>query len=133
MKKGRRVVDEFLISLVEDDLSLQNALVRLVRSLGYSARGFSSAEEFLESDVLPTCACVITDIQMPGMSGIDLSNRIAEQPSPIPVIMITAQGGTDLERSALASGALCFLRKPIDTKRLIDCIERALRLQPRTV
>ncbi|PRD43109.1 response regulator [Phyllobacterium phragmitis] len=116
-----------MISIIDDDLSLQVALVRLIRSLGYNARGFASAEEFLESGVIADCSCVITDIQMPGMSGIDLKRVMEERGSNVPVIMITARTESSIEVDALASGALCFLRKPIDTKVFIDCVTRALK------
>lgn len=118
---------EPLISIIDDDLSLQNALVRLIRSLGYDARGFASAEEFLESGVIPDCSCVITDIQMPGMNGIELKRVMDECECSVPVIMITARTEFGLEEAALASGALCFLRKPIDTKVLFEWIGRALK------
>ncbi len=117
---------ELLISVVDDDQSLRTALVRLVRSLGYGARGFGSAEEFIGSGVMSTCSCVITDIQMPGMNGIDLARLIIGQQPSVPVIMITARAEADLQESALASGAICFLRKPVDSKILVECLERAL-------
>ncbi|PRD43220.1 response regulator [Phyllobacterium phragmitis] len=116
-----------MISIIDDDLSLQSALVRLVRSLGYSARGFASAEEFLETGFMPKSSCVITDIHMPGMSGIDLMRVLEKRGSCIPVILITARTETVLEENAVASGAHCFLRKPIDTEVLSVCIERALK------
>lgn len=116
-----------LIAVVDDDQSLRAALVRLVRSLGYEARGFASAEEFLEADTTPNFSCVITDIQMPGMNGIELTRVIAQGQSPIPVITITARTEPGLEESAFASGAMCFFRKPVDTNALVGCIERALK------
>src|SRR5690606_8960961 len=117
---------EPLISIVDDDISLQNALVRLIRSLGYNARGFASAEAFLESGIMPNCSCVIADIHMQGMNGIQLANVIAERHPPVPVIMITARTEPDLEERVLASGASSFFRKPIDTKTLVQCINRVL-------
>lgn len=120
---GCRVTGEPLISVIDDDDSLRLALVRLIHSLGYSALGFASAEEFIASGALSGCACVITDIQMPGMSGIEL---VAELQSPVPFIMITARSEPELEASAMANGAMYFLRKPVDTKVLVDCIRNAL-------
>jgi FixJ family two-component response regulator len=120
---GCRVAAEPLISVIDDDDSLRQALVRLIHSLGYDARGFASAEEFIASGTMAGCSCVITDIQMPGMSGIEL---VAHLQTPVPVIMITARAEADLEQSAMASGAMCFLRKPIDTKVLVEWVERAL-------
>jgi FixJ family two-component response regulator len=115
-----------VISIIDDDHSLQVALVRLVRSFGYDARGFASAEEFIDSGIMQTCSCVITDVQMTGMSGIDLKRVMKERSCSVPVIVITARTEPGLKDSALASGAICFLRKPIDTKTLVQCIERAL-------
>ena len=118
---------EPLISVIDDDDSLRAALVRLIRSIGYAAKGFGSAEEFLDSGVMPDCACIVTDIQMPGMSGIDLARTMAGQQSTVPVIMITARTVPGLEEDALASGAFCFLRKPIDTNVLVKCLQDALK------
>jgi FixJ family two-component response regulator len=116
-----------LISIIDDDPSLQNALVRLVRSLGYAARGFASAEEFIESGAMRSCSCVVTDIQMPGMSGFDLKRLLDERGCLVPVIMITAHAEPELEKSALASGALCCLRKPIDPNALVECFAKVLK------
>lgn len=118
---------ETLISIVDDDQSLRTALVRLIRSLGYSARAFASAEEFIESGVLPDCSCVITDIQMPGMSGLDLTVLIARHRTPAPVIVLTARPEPHLEDSALASGAHCFLKKPVDASALAECVAKAVK------
>lgn len=75
---------------------------------------------------MSNCACVVTDIQMPGMSGFDLKRAMNDRDCTVPVIMITARGEPELEQSAFASGALCFLRKPIDSNMLADCLVRAL-------
>jgi FixJ family two-component response regulator len=117
-----------LIGIIDDDPSLQKALVRLVRSFGYDARGFASAEEFLQSGSMSSCSCIVTDIQMPGMSGIDLKRLMDEQGCSVPVIMITARTEPELEHTARASGAHCFLRKPLETDLLMDCLTRALEV-----
>lgn len=117
---------EPLICIIDDDLSLQRALVRLIQSFGYAARGFGSAEAFIGSDAMPNCSCVITDIQMSGMSGFDLLHLMKSYTHPVPVIMITARTETELEHTALANGAHCFLRKPIDSNMLADCLAKAL-------
>ena len=106
---------------------MRSAVVALVRSAGYEARGFSSAEEFLASGEVQSFACVITDIQMPGMSGIELKQHLTGSQNAVPVIMITARHDPDLEGKALASGAACFLRKPFDADLLIGCVESALK------
>jgi FixJ family two-component response regulator len=114
------------VSIVEDDESLRAALVGLVRSLGHEARGFGSAEQFLAQSEGGSGACIITDVQMPGLSGIEMTRRLRAAGNSVPVIMITARPESGLEAKALASGALCLLRKPFDTDSLVGCLERAL-------
>jgi FixJ family two-component response regulator len=116
-----------LISIVDDDSSMRDALVGLVRSLGYDARGFASAEDFLACDDLERFSCTITDIQMPGMSGFELKRHLDERHGAMPVIMITARSETGLREKAVSSGAAYFLRKPFETETLVDCLERALQ------
>jgi len=120
------VAQDKLISIIDDDESLRLALVGLVRSLGYRAQGFGSAEEYLGSGDLGASACVITDIQMPGMSGIELKLLLAGRKLPMPVIMITARTEPGLRDKAMASGAVCLLHKPFEANALIACIEEAL-------
>jgi FixJ family two-component response regulator len=125
--KKYRVPAGTLISIIDDDQSMLSAVVGLVRSAGYDARGFASAEEFLGSGMFPSFACIITDVQMPGMSGIALKQHLAACRFSTPVIMITARHDPGLEEKALAGGAVCFLRKPFAGDTLIGCIERALK------
>lgn len=115
-----------LISIVDDDDSLRVAMVGLVRSLGYRASGHPTAEAFLASGELASASCVITDLQMPGMGGIGLKRALDAGDVHVPVIMITARTESVLLESARDSGALCLLRKPVETDALIDCINRAL-------
>ena len=115
-----------LISVVDDDDSMRDALVGLFRSLGYDARGFASAEDFLACADLERFSCAITDIQMPGMTGFELKLRLDELHGTLPVIMITARPEPDLREKAMSSGAACFLRKPFDTETLVDCLEKVL-------
>jgi FixJ family two-component response regulator len=118
---------EPMISIIDDDESLRTALVSLVRSLGYRACGFASAEAFLQSGLVRSVACIVADIQMPGMSGIDLKRHLETCGFQSPVIMITARTEPGLEDRALASGARYFLRKPFEANLLIDCLERILK------
>jgi FixJ family two-component response regulator len=118
---------ELLISVVDDDDSFRTALIELLRSLGYGVRGFASAEEFVAGDGEASCDCIITDIQMPGMSGFDLKRLLAARGSEKPVIMITARVETSLDAKAAASGAVCLLRKPFEMDTLLDCLKRALK------
>ena len=115
-----------LIAIIDDDASLRTALVGLVRSLGYRASGFSSAEEFLAAGNARQSACIVTDIQMPGLSGIELKLRLTQDGNAAPVIMITARTEQDLRDRAFACGAVCVLQKPFAAEALIACLEKAL-------
>ena len=116
-----------LISIIEDDDSLRRALVGLIYSLGHDVRGFESAEEFAASAAMRSSACIITDIQLPGMSGIELKQLLAEHCCPVPVIMITARHEAGLEEKAIAAGAVGYLRKPFEADALIECLEGVLK------
>jgi FixJ family two-component response regulator len=115
-----------LISVIDDDESLRLALVGLIRSLGFQAHGHATAEAFLESGDIGETRCVITDIQMPGMSGIDLKHLLDSRAAAVPVIMITARTEAALIERARRSGALCLLCKPFETDDLIAWLDRAL-------
>jgi FixJ family two-component response regulator len=118
---------ERLIAVIDDDESVRVALVDSLSSLGYGARGFASAEEFIAGDGTEPYDCVITDIHMPGMSGFDLKRRLLAHGSRLPVIMITAHEEPGLEARAAAIGAVCVLRKPFEANALTHCLERALK------
>jgi FixJ family two-component response regulator len=120
---------ELSIAVIDDDESFRVALVESLQSLGYDARGFVSAEQFVAGGGEGSSDCVITDIQMPGMSGFDLKKLLVARGSAIPVIMITARAGAGLEAKAAASGAVCLLRKPFETDALIGCLESAAKKQ----
>jgi len=115
-----------LIAIIDDDASLCKALVGLVRSLGYRAAGFNSAEEFLSAGKTGETTAIVTDIQMPGLSGIELKQRLAQDGCTAPVIMITARTEQGLRDRAFASGAVCVLQKPFEAEALIACLEKAL-------
>jgi FixJ family two-component response regulator len=106
---------------------MRGAVVALVRSAGYDTHGLGSAEEFLGCGIAQSCSCIITDIQMPGMTGIELKEHLTASQISIPVIMITARHDPGLEEKAIASGAAGFLRKPFDADALIRCLESALK------
>ena len=118
---------ERLIAVIDDDESFRVALVDSLSSLGYGARGFASAEEFIADDGTEPYDCVITDIHMPRMSGFDLMRRLLAHHSSVPVIMITAHAEPGLESRAAAIGAVCLLRKPFEADALTHCLERALK------
>jgi FixJ family two-component response regulator len=118
---------EYQVGVIDDDDPFRIALVDLLNSLGYGARGYASADEFVAADGETLCDCVVTDIHMPGMSGIDLKLQLSARGSKLPVIMITARSDAGLESRALASGAVCLLRKPFESAALTHCLERALK------
>jgi FixJ family two-component response regulator len=115
-----------MISIVDDDKSVREAAKTLIRSLGYTAATFASAEEFLESGQLRDTACLITDVQMPGMSGLDLQCHLAANGHATPVIVITAYPEEKARERALDAGAFGFLSKPFSEESLIACLDKAL-------
>jgi FixJ family two-component response regulator len=116
-----------LISIVDDDESVREATQSLVRSLGYKAETFGSAEEFLESTQLGHTACLITDVQMPGLSGVELQDRLISDGHDVPTIFVSAFPDTKLERRVLQSGAIAYLRKPFKDDHLVEHIDAALK------
>ncbi|MDR3465576.1 MAG: response regulator [Xanthobacteraceae bacterium] len=114
---------EHLVAVIDDDDPFRTALVELLGSFQYVVRDFASAEDFLAADVTSACACIITDIHLPGMSGLDLMQQLTAGGSTVPVVMITARADSRLEAKAAAGGAVCLLRKPFDSNALIDCLE----------
>ena len=116
-----------IVSIVDDDESVREAMKRLVTSLGYYAATFSSAEEFLNSDHLNDTSCLITDVQMPGLSGIDLQQHLNQQGRRIPIIFVTADPEHRLRTHAIEAGAVEYFSKPFNCDQLVMCLERALR------
>ena len=115
-----------LVAIIDDDESMRSALVGLVRSFGYGARGFASAEEFLAAGSAGAPQCIVTDIHMPGLSGIELKQRLSADRDTTPVIMITGRTEASLRDRARDCGAICLLTKPFAAGELIACIEQAL-------
>jgi FixJ family two-component response regulator len=115
-----------VISIIDDDASVRAATDNLLRSLGYTVYTFVSAEEFLRSAHFNDTSCVIADVQMPAMSGIDLQARLLTQGHRVPFIFITAFPVETIRARALKAGAICFLTKPFDRRTLIKCLETAL-------
>jgi FixJ family two-component response regulator len=115
-----------LVSVVEDDPSFRDSMRRLMRSLGYSVEAFSSAADFLASPRLVETACLIADIHMPAMTGVELYRHLIEAGHAIPTILMTAFPN-DIDRArALNDGVVGYLRKPIDERDLIRCLHAAL-------
>jgi FixJ family two-component response regulator len=126
LNENAKVKQVPVISIVDDDESVREATRSLVRSLGYDAITFGSAEEFLGSAQVTTTACLITDVQMTGLSGIELQERLSADGCHMPVIFVTAFPDERLQRQVLKNGAIGYLRKPFREDRLIECIDAAL-------
>jgi FixJ family two-component response regulator len=116
------------VAIVDDDELMRGALQGLLKSAGLDARTFASAEEFLESGEPQSCGCLITDIRMPGMSGLDLQAALKAERIAIPIIFITAHGDERMRMQALRSGAAEFLAKPFDDEVLLEAVQAALAL-----
>jgi len=115
-----------LISVIDDDESMLLALAGLLRSFGYVVKTYRSAEDFIQSGLTSPSLCVITDIQMPGLSGIELKRWLDARSSTVPVIMITARAEAHLQTEALASGAACLLKKPFEADALLACLKHTV-------
>jgi FixJ family two-component response regulator len=115
-----------LISVVDDDDSVRESLSGLIRSVGFGVMVFASAEEFLTSDHLPDTDCLILDVRMPGMNGLDLRCRLATSHCRIPVVFITAHGDEEARQRALNGGAVEYLLKPFSEEALLNAIDAAL-------
>ena len=115
-----------LVAIVDDDDSMRSALQGLLKSVGISAQAFSSAEEFLGSGQQYKTACLIADIRMPGMSGLELQAQLNAERCKIPTIFITAHGDTKMRMQALRAGAVEFLLKPFDDEVLLESVRAAL-------
>ena len=116
-----------VISVVDDDASVRAATTRLLKSLGFTAHAFASENEFLQSPRLRDTSCLIADVQMPGMSGVQLQEHLIAQGHSTPIIFITAFPEDSIREQAMNAGAICFLSKPFDGARLIECVDRALK------
>lgn len=115
-----------IISIIDDDGSVRAATGNLVRSLGYVVHTFASAEDFLRSPHLHVTSCVITDVRMPAMSGLDLQAHLLAKGQAVPFIFVTAFLVESDRDRALKAGATCFLSKPFDGETLVECLEIAL-------
>src|SRR5436190_16234465 len=117
---------ENLVFVVEDDPSMRNALKNLLRSVGLEAKLFASAAEFLGNDPPDVASCLILDVRLPGMSGLDLQNELAARDNRIPIIFITAHGDIPMSVRAMKAGAVEFLTKPFRDQDLLDAIQTSL-------
>jgi FixJ family two-component response regulator len=116
-----------LIAAVDDDEAIREAIQSLIRSVGLGAAVFASAEDFLQSDHLQDTACLIVDVQMPRMNGLELQWQLAAANCPIPLIFITAHGDEETRALALTAGAVAFLYKPFSDEVLLRAVHAALQ------
>jgi FixJ family two-component response regulator len=116
-----------LITVVDDDRFFRESMSRLMRSMGYTVDIFSSAADFLASPRLAEAACLIADVQMPVMTGIELYRHLIDTGRAIPTILVTAFPNNVDQARALDDGAVCYLRKPVDAEHLTRCVRKALK------
>ena len=116
-----------LVAIVDDDESVQRALQDLIESDGLSALCFGSAEQFLDSEARNKAACLIADVRMPGLTGLELQAKLKAERCPIPVVFITAHGDAEMRIHAMREGAVEFLSKPFDDTVLLEIVHTALK------
>ena len=123
------MIETAQISIVDDDESIREALQSLLRSVGFRAKTFASAEQFLQFDQIETTACLILDVRMPGMGGLELQRRLIATQCRIPIVFVTAHGDEEVRSLALQEGAVEFLLKPFSEEALLNAIQVALPAQ----
>jgi FixJ family two-component response regulator len=116
-----------LISVIDDDLSVREATASLLDAYGYATAVFASAEEFLSSELLKDASCLVTDVRMTGLSGVEVEQRLREAGHSIPTILMTAYPEKHVRAAAMKAGALGYFTKPVREQQLISCLEGALR------
>ena len=119
--------EKTLICVVDDDFLVRQSTTRLLRSFKFNVKALASAEEFLNSEYLAETACLILDVSMPGMSGLELQRQLAVSNSDVPIIFITAHEDEEQRRQALEAGAVAFLYKPFQDDGLLNAIDTALK------
>jgi FixJ family two-component response regulator len=115
-----------MISIVDDDESVREATMSLMRAAGFAPEAFRSANDFLSSQSLHRTECLVADVQMPGMSGFELHQRLVQSGTPIPTILITAYPDEKTRVRAIEAGVFCYLTKPFNENDLLGCIQSAL-------
>jgi FixJ family two-component response regulator len=124
------VISKPVVAIVDDDPRIRESLESLIESAGLKARVFSLAEDFLNGRLLAEASCLVTDVRMPGMDGLDLQRRVRLERPELPVIFITAHGDDKVEQCAFAQGAAFFVHKPLDADELLRAIKLALGKLP---
>jgi FixJ family two-component response regulator len=121
------MLDRTLISIVDDDQHFRESMQRLVALLGYTVEAFPSATDFLASRFLAETACLVTDVHMPGMTGVELHGRLIKLGYAIPTILVTAYPDEVIRDQALKDGVICYLSKPVDDRDLERCLRSVLK------
>ena len=132
MMKNPRPQSDAVIAIVDDDPSVRRGLERLIRSAGWKAETFASAQEFLDRPRSEAPSCLVLDLQLPGLSGLDLQKRMAEAGLAIPIVFLTGHGNIPASVQAMKAGAMEFLTKPVDEEDLFKAIREALERDRRT-
>jgi len=123
--------DAPLVAIVDDDASVRPSARRLIRSLGYRAEAFGSGEEFLGSACAAQTACLVLDVRMSAMDGLEVQRRLAERHARIPIVFLTGRASDDEERRARSAGAVEFLRKPVGKTRLLQVLQKVFHVSQR--
>ena len=126
MDAKNKTLSEPLVSIVDDDVSVRRSTRRLLRCCGLRAEAFASAEDFLQSGRVAETTCLLLDVRMPGMDGLELQRRLAETGRLIPIVFLSARASEEEERRALRAGAANFLRKPVSKEALLHAIRAVL-------
>ncbi len=128
-RQGQPSTDEApLVAIVDDDASVRQSTRRLIRSFGYRAEAFASGEEFLASASAAGTACLVLDVRMPEMDGLEVQRRLAERGVRIPIVFLTGRASDDEERRARSAGAVEFLRKPVGTATLLHVLQKLFQV-----
>src|SRR5450432_3078454 len=118
--------EKHLVSIVDDDPSVREATTSLLRANGFAVQSFSTASEFLNSPDLEETECLVLDLRMPGMGGLELQRHLAAEHHPVPIVIVTAQGTTESRERARRAGAVDFLAKPVSESALLSAVRNAL-------
>ena len=126
MNAKNKITEAPVVSIVDDDVSVRRSTQRLLRCSGLRAESFASAEEFLQSEILEQTACLVLDLSMPVMNGLELQRCLVDTGRLIPTVFLSARASEEEERRALQAGAASFLRKPVSTEVLLHAIRAAI-------
>jgi len=126
--RGQPTAEPPLVATVDDDASVRKSTTRLIRSFGYRAEAFASGEEFLSSPEASRTACLVLDVRMPDMDGLEVQRQVAARQLQIPVVFISGRASDEEERRARSAGAIDFLRKPIATATLLQVLRKVIAI-----